>query len=630
MRILCFIAILSLVAAAAVGQESAGTLLQAGMYAEDVTGDLTEAFRLYRKVIELFPGDRVSGAKAQLRIAICTAKTDSGSAVREFRAVLANFPEQQEVVSEARRRLAGINHAESFLPHVQSYFERLGVDILTSTSYDGKWLAYTDWTTGSIVVRNLKTGRVRQVVPADFSHGDGFGFRPTWSRDGREIAYGWFVNYRCIDLRVVSIADTVRSILFHERDMLVSPQDWSADGTRILCILRKPDSPDATRLGIVRRWGGAVQDLLELSQHARGLAFSPDGRFIAYDGLVGDDRQIMVLNLQDSSVTQVSSGQFGARGIDAPVWSKDGGGIYFRSTRLGKYDLWRIPMKEGKPAGAAILVCSDLTNQLLALKGIKHEAPDLRPFYASMFHHSNVSSPEGFSEEFVGTHLDSAWRVFSWTQPNIYSYATFGRYSLKANPGSLRYWVDPITGRGFPQAFQAHFSGWYWIYPALELMRPLWGTHWVLDAKATYSLVDCVNGRGFFFAIRFDPEQDRGTALVIERGKDVRLRDNHHWVSMVDLGAKIASNDSCLSPADTAGVTRFTYFYRVTRDGPHLSVQIADDGIAYREYLSCTLPPGLGNVPQMISLSGISWFLPAGSYVDWDYIRFSPSLNPAN
>jgi hypothetical protein len=172
------------------------------------------------------------------------------------------------------------------------------------------------------------------------------------------------------------------------------------------------------------------------------------------------------------------------------------------------------------------------------------------------------------------------------------------------------------------QGYRAHFSGWYWVYPALELSRPIWGDRWIVETKVTYSMIDGLNGRGFYFMIFFNPARDRESALLITRGKDIGPQDNTLMVKLTDYGSDIAANDLCVSPRDTAGSRDFTYWYRVIRRGVQIAVFISEDDTTYREVLTGNLPSDLRNVPQFLAISGESWFLPAGSYADWDYIRF--------
>jgi hypothetical protein len=135
-------------------------------------------------------------------------------------------------------------------------------------------------------------------------------------------------------------------------------------------------------------------------------------------------------------------------------------------------------------------------------------------------------------------------------------------------------------------------------------------------------MIDGLNGRCFYFMIFFNPARDRESALLISRGKDVGPDDNTLQVRLTDYGSDIASNDHCVSPRDTAGCGDFTYWYRIIRRGLRIVVSISEDGTAYREVLSGDLPSDLHTVPQFLAISGESWFLPAGSHADWDYVRF--------
>ena len=90
------------------------------------------------------------------------------------------------------------------------------------------------------------------------------------------------------------------------------------------------------------------------------------------------------------------------------------------------------------------------------------------------------------------------------------------------------------------------------------------------------------------------------------------------------IGANtIAQNETCLSPLDTIGTTNFTYCFRITRRDRIMKVEISDnDRSNFREVLSSALPSDLNSIEQKLMLTGNCWYVPAGSYVDWDYFRF--------
>ena len=94
-------------ASAAYAQQSAEELYQAGLYQEEVQGDLERAIDVYRGILEDFPGSRSVGAKAQLHIGLCYEKLGLHEARQAYRLVIDEFSDHTEEVAVARERLAG-------------------------------------------------------------------------------------------------------------------------------------------------------------------------------------------------------------------------------------------------------------------------------------------------------------------------------------------------------------------------------------------------------------------------------------------------------------------------------------------------------------------------------------------
>jgi hypothetical protein len=176
---------------------------------------------------------------------------------------------------------------------------------------------------------------------------------------------------------------------------------------------------------------------------------------------------------------------------------------------------------------------------------------------------------------------------------------------------------------GYLFTYLPEFTGWYWLYPSLEISRPLAGDHWVLEAKVTYSLIDGANGRVFDLMVYFDPERDRQTALQVSRQKNISPESNKLQYSLYDRGVLIHESIESRSPKDTLGVSQFTYIYRITRADTLIQVELSDDnGKNFQQVFSASLRPELRGLTQLLALTGESWFVPAGAYADWDYIRF--------
>ncbi|MFZ5518083.1 MAG: tetratricopeptide repeat protein [Candidatus Zhuqueibacterota bacterium] len=607
-------------------QEDPTQLFQTGIYAEEVQGDLERALSFYNKIIINHPDSRSMAAKALLHIGYCYEKLGQGKAADAYKKLIDSYPDQIEAAATAKMRLGKINKPSSINPLMKFYFDRLGIDVLTATSPDAKFLAYTDWTTGNLIIKNHASGAKRKLTEANWSRSHEFALRPIWSHDGKFVAYSWYRQHYFTELRIVEVASGISQVVYSHPDASIAPQDWHPDGHTILCNITSYKGNRQVRLAIVSLNSGEVQEFLPLDINSRCMKFSPDGKYIAYDTQQPDNRHIFVLDLENFKPLQITSGTYGGRGYDAPIWSSDGKLLLFRSSRLGQYDLWALPMNNGKPNGESYLVQSDLTNAMVAMKGISHRTATKpgQSLISTFLARTSKNSRGSFVEDFSSPKLDSSWLVLEWRQSNIYDYASFGRYSLEENPGQLRYYLDPIMGEVYIHNYLPYFSGWYWLYPGLQINRILPTDSWELEARVTYSMIDVLAGRAFDLMICFDPEQDRGTALIISRSKD--FGTNKLDIQLQDRGEITASNDDCLAPADSIGVIKFTYVFRISRKDTLIQVKLSDDdGISFRPALSGTLRSDLKNLPQLLILTGNCWFLPAGSYADWDYIRFSIS-----
>ncbi|MFC1550800.1 tetratricopeptide repeat protein [Candidatus Neomarinimicrobiota bacterium] len=77
-----------------------------GIQKEVGEGALEEAIKLYKEVIADKNAERKITANAQLHIGICYEKLGVGKAKEAYQNVLENFPDQHDVVAEAKKRLA--------------------------------------------------------------------------------------------------------------------------------------------------------------------------------------------------------------------------------------------------------------------------------------------------------------------------------------------------------------------------------------------------------------------------------------------------------------------------------------------------------------------------------------------
>src|ERR1035441_6995678 len=83
---------------------SAADLLQKGIYAQETLGDLDGAIRSYRQVLTSYPAEKQLAAQAQYQLVVCMMKKgDRQAAARELDALARNYPDQAQLIVEARR-----------------------------------------------------------------------------------------------------------------------------------------------------------------------------------------------------------------------------------------------------------------------------------------------------------------------------------------------------------------------------------------------------------------------------------------------------------------------------------------------------------------------------------------------
>ncbi len=118
---------------------------------------------------------------------------------------------------------------------------------------------------------------------------------------------------------------------------------WSPAGTLAYMSIR-----GSTRQVWIRDFNSGVESLLDVGTlGATSPAYSPDGRFIAFEG-----NEPGVTTVADIYVVPASGGvplklTNGPTFNAGPAWSPDGSEIYFVSNRTGLYDVWKVPATGG-------------------------------------------------------------------------------------------------------------------------------------------------------------------------------------------------------------------------------------------------------------------------------------------
>jgi len=236
-----------------------------------------------------------------------------------------------------------------------------GQELGPSLSPDGRSLAYGAMTSpDNFDIYVVTDGGAPRNLTADYPAGDG---SPAFSPDGRSIAFGSAREGGGIFVMSAS-GGPARLVVDEGFD-----PTWSADGREILYSpLTRGATPYASSAGIGGIWAVDVESGEKrqiVAAHAFAPMMSPDGQWVAYwalgEGPVitgSAQRDIWTVSAQGGDPVRVTNDE----AIDwSPVWSPDGGQLYFASDRDGRMKIWRVGIDPGTGAatGEPELVSTD-------------------------------------------------------------------------------------------------------------------------------------------------------------------------------------------------------------------------------------------------------------------------------
>ncbi len=361
-------------------QQSAKELYEAAVFKKDADGDLKGAIEIFSKILVQFPKDRKIASKAQLQIGVCYEKlgqTNIKHALAAFQKVINNYPQQSGEVTIAKQKLMDLQRtaipskAEKPEFTIKKIWTGPEADGLGKISPDGRFIAFTDWTTGDLAVLDLTTGKKNRLTnKGNWMKSQEFALFLAWSPDGKQIAYNWWGATSYIDMRVIDASGSKPPRIVHN---MKNPESggafiigWTPDGKSVVTAFAE-ESGLQGRLSLVSIENGSERIIKDMDatslvyNQVISIDISPDGRWIAYSYPANDK------NASNRDIYLISiNGKQNYPLIEHPAcdlvigWLPDGKTMLFKSDREGTDDVWAISVKDGKPDGSPVLIKEEI------------------------------------------------------------------------------------------------------------------------------------------------------------------------------------------------------------------------------------------------------------------------------
>ena len=319
-------------------------LLQTAIHKEMVEGKLEEAIQIYKNVFTTNKNNRVLAAKALVQMGQCYEKLGNAEARKAYEQVVQEFADQAEQVQLARTRLAAL-----IAPEVKPKFTKIRVPTklplftALALSPDGQQLAYVS--NGSVWLVPVHgpsypeiagpPRRITERIAAQITTTD-----IVWSQDGRWIALKVYENRKdgseeSAIYMIPSAGGQPRRVELELKDRAEQYSDnalsLSPDASWLAYTTWEAGEDAAQRsIYLAPTKSGAARHLTQLP--SREPAFSPDGKRIAYVGLIkgwekDPDRfwgqQVWVTSIDGGDPILVYQSPPSER-LRGPIWSPDG------------------------------------------------------------------------------------------------------------------------------------------------------------------------------------------------------------------------------------------------------------------------------------------------------------------
>jgi Tol biopolymer transport system component len=341
-------------------------------------------------------------------------------AQQAFQRLIKEYADQGDIAAEAQTRLQVLKKPERLIAGEGMISRQVWADSQTdpsgSISPDGRYLSFVNWYTGDLLVRDLVTGKNRNLTNNPSGSLDIPNY-PKWSPEGLKLAYCWYVRPYA-ELRIIGIdGSEPRAIYRDDRVKPISIGGWSPDGRLISAFFQDTQTKEQT-IALITVQTGEVQVLKKGDQISPELGpFSPDGRYLTYDRPQAEgvkQRDIYLLATDGSGEIPLIEHQADDQYLG---WTRESDWFLFRSSRTGGYDAWIIRVANGRPLGnprllkpgIGVITSLGITNDGVFFYGFQTRNQD--PYILDIDPQTlSVSSkPKRITRRFIGSGTSPAW-----------------------------------------------------------------------------------------------------------------------------------------------------------------------------------------------------------------------------
>jgi serine/threonine protein kinase/Tol biopolymer transport system component len=218
--------------------------------------------------------------------------------------------------------------SSQFVPYLGG-ISAMGIDF----SQDGQWMAYNDGTDGTLRRSKVDGSQKLQLVFPPM-----VAYLPRWSPDGKQIAFFGHPPGEHFQIYRISAEGGSPELLYHNDTNLADP-NWSPDG-KSLAFGENSLNNQGSAIYILDL-NTRVATKLPGSDGLYSPRWSPNGRYIAAIPL--DSLKLMLFDRTTQKWSELAK-----LFVAYPNWSRDGRYIYFDGTLGNKESIFRVQVSDGK------------------------------------------------------------------------------------------------------------------------------------------------------------------------------------------------------------------------------------------------------------------------------------------